>query len=40
VPVESASPETLGEALRRAFEHRGPAVVHVPALLEMWTPTP
>ena len=39
VPVESASPETLGEALRRAFEHRGPAVVHVPALLEMWTPT-
>jgi acetolactate synthase-1/2/3 large subunit len=40
VPVESAAPETLGAALRRAFEHPGPAVVHVPALLEMWTTTP
>jgi acetolactate synthase-1/2/3 large subunit len=40
VPVESASPDGLGEALARAFAHEGPAVVHVPALLEMWTPTP
>ena len=39
VPVESASPDVLGEALARAFAHDGPAVVHVPALLEMWTPT-
>lgn len=40
VPVESASPDGLGEALARAFAREGPAVVHVPALLEMWTPTP
>ena len=40
VPVESASPDGLGEALERAFERGGPAVVHVPALLEMWIPTP
>lgn len=39
VPVESAAPEGLGEALARAFAREGPAVVHVPALLEMWTPT-
>ena len=39
VPVESASRDVLGEALARAFAHDGPAVVHVPALLEMWTPT-
>ncbi|MGH3058939.1 MAG: thiamine pyrophosphate-binding protein [Gaiellaceae bacterium] len=40
VPVESAAPDGLDEALRRALAHEGPAVVHVPALLEMWTPTP
>jgi acetolactate synthase I/II/III large subunit len=40
VPVESAAPDGLGAALERAFGHGGPAVVHVPALLEMWTPTP
>jgi acetolactate synthase I/II/III large subunit len=39
VPVESASPDTLTGALERAFDRGGPAVVHVPALLEMWTPT-
>ncbi|MGH3058107.1 MAG: thiamine pyrophosphate-binding protein [Gaiellaceae bacterium] len=39
VPVESATPDSLSEALERAFAARGPAVVHVPALLEMWTPT-
>jgi acetolactate synthase-1/2/3 large subunit len=40
MPVESVSPEGLGEALGRAFAREGPAVVHVSALLEMWTPTP
>ena len=40
VPVESTAPDELGEALGRAFANEGPAVVHVPALLEMWTPTP
>ena len=39
VPVESATPDGLGEALGRALANEGPAVVHVPALLEMWTPT-
>jgi acetolactate synthase-1/2/3 large subunit len=39
VPVESAAPDGLGEALGRALAYEGPAVVHVPALLEMWTPT-
>jgi acetolactate synthase I/II/III large subunit len=40
VPVEPTTPEALGEALGRAFEHEGPAVVHLPVSLEMWTPTP
>jgi acetolactate synthase I/II/III large subunit len=40
VPAESTVPEELGQALDRAFVHDGPALVHVPALLEMWTPTP
>ncbi|HEX2045181.1 MAG TPA: thiamine pyrophosphate-binding protein [Gaiellaceae bacterium] len=39
VPGEGASPETLGEVLARALERDGPAVVHLPALLSMWTPT-
>jgi acetolactate synthase I/II/III large subunit len=37
VPVLSVRPDDLGEALAAAFAHDGPAVVHVPALLEMWT---
>jgi acetolactate synthase I/II/III large subunit len=37
VPVVSVRPDDLGEALAAAFAHDGPAVVHVPALLEMWT---
>jgi acetolactate synthase I/II/III large subunit len=39
VPVESVPPEDVGEALARALAAGGPAVVHVPALLEMWTPS-
>ena len=38
-PGEAATPEDLGAALERALAHEGPAVVHLPALLEMWTPT-
>jgi acetolactate synthase I/II/III large subunit len=37
VPVLSVRPDDLGDALAAAFAHDGPAVVHVPALLEMWT---
>ncbi len=40
VPVATVAPEEAGEALAGALERGGPAVVHVPALLEMWTPTP
>jgi acetolactate synthase I/II/III large subunit len=40
VPVVSAPPEEVGDALAAAFDRGGPAVVHVPALLEMWTTTP
>ena len=40
VPVATVAPEETGEALAGALERGGPAVVHVPALLEMWTPTP
>lgn len=39
VPAESTTPEGLGAALARAFERGAPAVVHLPALLEMWSPT-
>jgi acetolactate synthase I/II/III large subunit len=39
IPVESTTPDTLGEALVRALDTAGPAVVHLPARLEMWTPT-
>lgn len=39
VPAVSTTPEGLGEALEGALLHDGPAVVHLPALLEMWTPT-
>jgi acetolactate synthase-1/2/3 large subunit len=37
VPVVSVRPEELADALAAAFAEDGPAVVHVPALLEMWT---
>jgi acetolactate synthase-1/2/3 large subunit len=39
VPVETATPAELGGALERALAHDGPALVHLPVLLEMWTPT-
>jgi acetolactate synthase-1/2/3 large subunit len=39
VPVESTTPDALGEALTRALATGGPAVVHLPALIDMWTPT-
>ncbi|HEY7004132.1 MAG TPA: thiamine pyrophosphate-binding protein [Gaiellaceae bacterium] len=39
VPVESTTPDALAGALERAFATEGPAVVHLPARLEMWTPT-
>ena len=39
VPVESTTPDVLGDALGRALTSGGPAVVHLPARLEMWTPT-
>ena len=37
VPVLSVPPEELGDALAAALAEDGPAVVHVPTLLEMWT---
>jgi acetolactate synthase I/II/III large subunit len=39
IPVEPTTPDALGDALRRALETGGPAVVHLPARLEMWTAT-
>ena len=36
---ESTTPEGLGEALSRALTHDGPALIHLAARLEMWTPT-
>jgi acetolactate synthase I/II/III large subunit len=39
VPVESTTPDALSGALERAFATAGPAVVHLPARLEMWAPT-
>ena len=39
VPVEPTTPDALGGALERALATGGPAVVHLPARLEMWTPT-
>jgi acetolactate synthase-1/2/3 large subunit len=39
VPVVSVQPEELGEALAAVFAEDGPAVVHVPTFLEMWSPT-
>jgi acetolactate synthase I/II/III large subunit len=37
LPVVSVPPEELGDGLAAAFAEDGPAVVHVPTLLEMWT---
>jgi acetolactate synthase-1/2/3 large subunit len=37
VPVVSVEPDGVGDALAAALAEDGPAVVHVPALLEMWT---
>jgi len=37
VPVVSVEPDGVADALRAAFAEDGPAVVHVPAFLEMWT---
>ena len=39
VPVESTTPDALAGALERAFATAGPAVVHLPTRLEMWSPT-
>jgi acetolactate synthase-1/2/3 large subunit len=39
VPVETTIPDALAGALERAFATDGPAVVHLPAHLEMWSPT-
>jgi acetolactate synthase-1/2/3 large subunit len=39
VPVETTTPDALAGALERAFATEGPAVVHLPAHLEMWSPT-
>jgi acetolactate synthase I/II/III large subunit len=39
VPAESTTPDGLAAALVHAFEHEGSAVVHLPAPLEMWSPT-
>ena len=37
VPVVSVEPDGLSEALAAAFAEEGPAVVHLRALLEMWS---
>jgi acetolactate synthase-1/2/3 large subunit len=39
VPVESTTPEGLDDALAWAFAQEGPAVVHLPVHLELWSPT-
>jgi acetolactate synthase I/II/III large subunit len=39
VPAERTTPEELAGALERAFARAGPALVHLPVLLRMWTPT-
>ena len=40
VPAEQTTPEGLAAALGRAFNRGGPGLVHLPALLRMWEPTP
>jgi acetolactate synthase I/II/III large subunit len=39
VLAERTTPEELGAALGRAFAVEGPALVHLPTFLQMWTPT-
>jgi acetolactate synthase-1/2/3 large subunit len=39
IPAVSTTPAGLQEALEGALRRGGPEVVHLPALLEMWTPT-
>ena len=39
VPGERTTPQDLAGALERAFARKGPALVHLPELLRMWTPT-
>jgi len=39
VHAERTTPEELEGALRRALAHEGPALVHLPTLLRMWSPT-
>lgn len=39
VANETVEPDELGGAIGRSLERDGPSLVHVPALLEMWTPT-
>jgi acetolactate synthase I/II/III large subunit len=40
VPAERTTPDDLRAALESAFAHDGPALVHLPAFLRMWAPTP
>jgi acetolactate synthase I/II/III large subunit len=37
LPVVSVEPERLADALAAAFAEDGPAIVHLPILLEMWS---
>jgi acetolactate synthase I/II/III large subunit len=39
VPCASTTPGGLADALEGALAREGPALVHLPALLEMWKPT-
>jgi acetolactate synthase I/II/III large subunit len=39
VPAERTTPDELDRALERAFARNGPALVHLPVLVRMWTPT-
>jgi acetolactate synthase I/II/III large subunit len=39
VPAERTDPDGLGGALERAFAQEGPALVHLPTFLRMWSAT-
>ena len=39
VPAERNDPGSLGAALERGFAQDGPALVHLPTFLRMWSPT-
>jgi acetolactate synthase I/II/III large subunit len=39
VPAERTEPGSLGAALERALAQDGPALVHLPTFLQMWSPT-